>query len=269
MQKWLRQLEGRFGHLAAPNLVPAIVIGQAIVYALVWMQEARGPAAVDVWALVQLRPDLILQGEVWRILTFLFEPPGYSPIFTLIHWYMLWFIGRVLEQTWGAFRLTLYLLIGYAATVAVAFFLPIGVATNAYLYTSLFLAFASLYPDFVFYIYFILPVKVKWLAAFTWAMFAFSIYHGGWPAFWLVLATVADYLLFFGYDLFGKAKDARRRQSFRSKALKATAPVAHECRKCGLTSEMAPRTMFRYCSQCAGQQCYCPDHIRDHEHVVE
>jgi len=46
-------------------------------------------------------------------------------------------------------------------------------------------------------------------------------------------------------------------------------PIQHECRVCGLTSGMAPKTAFRYCSQCAGQQCYCPDHLRDHEHVTE
>ncbi|MEQ8848119.1 hypothetical protein [Botrimarina sp.] len=268
--KQLDRLEKRFGRLAVPNLVPAIVIGQVAVYALAALQDARGrgPAALDVDALVQLRPDLVLRGQVWRVVTFLFEPPRYSLIFLLLHWYVLWFIGQALEQMWGAFRLTLYLLVGYAATVAVAFFLPPGMATNAYLYSSLFLAFASLYPDFVFHIYFVLPMKAKWLAAITWAVFALRVFTGGWPVFWLVLATVADYLLFFGYGAVKRLGEARRRQEFRAKAERAAKPIVHECRVCGLTNQMAPRTAFRYCSKCAGQQCYCPDHLGNHEHVV-
>ncbi|TWT97060.1 hypothetical protein Pla108_28370 [Botrimarina colliarenosi] len=266
----LTKLERRFRHLAVPHLVTAIVIGQVIVYTLAYLQRVQGLPGINIDAIVRLRPDLILQGEVWRLVTFLFEPPRTWFVWMLLYWYAMWFIGLALERTWGAFRLTLYLFIGYAATVGVSFFLPAGFeATNAYLYSSLFLAFARIYPDFVFYIYFVLPVKVKWLAALTWVYFALDIAAGGWPVFWLVLATVADFLLFFGVDIFARVKDAKRKQDFRLKVASGTKPIVHECRTCGLTSAMAPRTAFRYCSQCAGQCCYCPDHLRNHEHVVE
>lgn len=267
---WLKYLEHRFGQLAVPNLVPAIIVGQILVYALAYWQRAQGNAAFDIESLTHLRPDLVLRGEVWRLLTFLFEPPRLVFFWTLIYWYALWFIGSALERLWGAFRLTLYLFLGYAATVAVSFLLPPGMeATNAYLYTSLFLAFASIYPDFVFYIYFVIPVKAKWLAAITWAFFALQISFGGWPEFWLVMATVADYLLFFGANIFGRIKDSKRKQEFRLKVEAGQKPIAHECRVCGITSSMAPRMSFRYCSKCDGQCCYCPDHLKDHEHVVE
>lgn len=269
MQNWLRQLERRFAPLAVPHLAPAIVIGQVAVYGLAYLQQARGAAGVDILGMVQLRPDLILQGEVWRVVTFLFEPPNYELLWLFFHWYAMWFIGRSLERLWGAFRLTLYLLIGYAATVGVSFFLPPGMASNTYLYTSLFLAFARVYPDFSFYIYLLIPVKSKWLAAFTWGFFAVSIVTGGWPQFLLVSATVADYLLFFGYDLVRQIKDTKRKQDFRVKADRGSKAVVHECRVCGVTSQMEPRMSFRYCSACAGQQCYCPEHLKDHEHVVD
>lgn len=267
----LSNLERRFRHLAVPHLVTAIVIGQVMVYALTYLQRAQGLGGIDIDSIVQLRPDLILQGEVWRLVTFMFEPPPYSWfVWVLLYWYVLWFIGVALERLWGAFRLTLYLFLGYAATVAVAFFLPAGFeATNAYLYSSLFLAFARVYPDFVFNVYFLIPVRAKWLAALTWVYFAMDVYFGGWPAFWLVVASVADYLLFFGVDIFARIKDAKRRQEFRIKVEAGAKPITHECRVCGLTSAMAPKAAFRYCSQCAGQCCYCPDHLKNHEHVME
>ena len=268
--KLLDRLEKRLGQYAVPRLVTVIVFGQIAVSVLTYLQQAQLLQGADIRELVELQPDRILKGEVWRIITFLFEPPRTSIIWLLIHWYVLHFIGQALEQTWGSFRLSLYLLIGYVATIGVAFFLPRDMhVTNAYLYTSLFLAFARLYPDFVFYIYFVLPVKVKWLAAITWLFFAISIYAGGWPTFWLVFATVADYFLFFGFQLATRVKDVRRQQEFKLKVAAGSKTITHECRVCGLTRDMAPRVAFRYCSKCAGQCCYCPDHIQNHEHVVD
>ncbi len=263
------RLERRFGRYAVPNLVTGIVVGQMLVFALSYLQQMQGMAAgPNVANLVSLRPDLILEGQVWRLVTFLFEPPRIGLLWLAFHWYLMHFFGQVLQRDWSEFKLTLYLLIGYAATVAVSFFLPPGSATNSYLYTSLFLAFAQLYPDYTFHIYFVLPVKVKWLAMLTWIFFALRILGGGWPQFWLVLATVADFALFFGVRAITNLKHARRRHDFQKRVAKGQAAIRHECRTCGLTSDMAPKTIFRYCSQCAGQCGYCPEHLKNHQHVV-
>lgn len=266
--KWLRRLEHRFGRFAVPNLVPAIVVGQIIIYALIVFEKAQGRPPL-IFKAIQLLPGRVLAGEVWRVFSFLIQPPDVSPLFLFFFWYLLYMYGSVLERDWGAFRFNLYLLIGWIATVTVSFFLPAGAATNIYLYTSLFLAFAQLYPDFTFLIFFLIPVKAKWLALFTWVMFGVSISEGGWPQFWLVLATVANFLLFFAGKLWRHVNHARRRQKFKTLAPKTKKAMWHECRVCGLTSEMAPKGTFRYCSQCAGQQCYCKEHIRNHEHVVD
>jgi Pyruvate/2-oxoacid:ferredoxin oxidoreductase delta subunit len=44
--------------------------------------------------------------------------------------------------------------------------------------------------------------------------------------------------------------------------------VRHRCYVCGKTDVSHPQLDFRYCSKCAGDQCYCPEHIRNHEHVL-
>jgi hypothetical protein len=84
----------------------------------------------------------------------------------------------------------------------------------------------------------------------------------------MVLATVFNYLLFFGKEHWDALRHGHRRRSFRASAARATAQPSHECRVCGLSTDESPKTLFRYCSKCAGQCCYCPAHIRDHEHVT-
>ena len=98
------------------------------------------------------------------MLTFVGEPPTTNLLFAFFFWYLFYLMGTVLESTWGAFRYNVYLLVGWAATVAVAFLQPNAPASISFLQASVFLAFAYLYPDFQILLFFILPVKVKWLA---------------------------------------------------------------------------------------------------------
>ncbi len=86
-------------------------------------------------------------------------------MFAFFFWYLFYLMGTALERSWGTFRYNVFLLIGYVDTVGVAFIVPDVPANNAFLQGSVFLAFAYLFPDFVMYIFFILPVKIKWLGA--------------------------------------------------------------------------------------------------------
>ena len=142
-------------------------------------------------------------------------------------------------------------------------------ASNAYLYWSVFLAFARLYPDFVLNLYGLLPIRIKWLALLAWIGYAYALLTGDWMARMMVLATILNYLCFFGREHIREWKQGHRRRSFQSAAKRAVSPAKHACAVCGLSSAESPRTLFRYCSKCSGQRCYCPDHIRDHEHVID
>jgi hypothetical protein len=42
----------------------------------------------------------------------------------------------------------------------------------------------------------------------------------------------------------------------------------HRCHKCGKTDLTHPQIEFRYCSKCVGEECYCSEHIANHEHTV-
>jgi hypothetical protein len=215
-----------------------------------------------------LVPALVLQGEVWRLVTFLFIPPlTINPVFVFFGFYFLYLMGTALESYWGSFRFNVYLLIGWLATVAVSFVTPMEPASNAYLLGSIFLAFAFLYPDYQILLFFVLPVKVKWIALLTWVMYAYKLIAGPWSSRLEVVAAVLNFGVFFGHTVYLRVKYGARKAGARAKkAVVAEAPF-HVCAKCGVTDKTNPKMEFRYCPECDGTPGYCIDHINDHEHI--
>jgi hypothetical protein len=274
---WIDRLEAKYGRYAVPNLTVFLIVGQVLAYLANSAPGAagRGPLLGSIL----FEPDKVLAGEWWRLVTFLFTPPSTNPLFAFFFWYLFYLMGTTLEANWGALRYNLYLLLGYAASVVMAFVawfaagVPGESASNAFLYGTVFLAFARLYPDFVMYIFFILPVKIRWLAILTWIMYGATIlFARDWMAPAMVVAATFNYLVFFGRDVMHDMKHRHRRMQFQSRSLhggnvKGGRKMNHECRVCGLSSADSPKTQFRYCSECGGDYCYCPEHLANHEHV--
>jgi hypothetical protein len=275
----LSRLESRFGWLAVPNLTLILIVGQVFLY--IARHFAPGAADEDVLEKVRLLPADVLAGQVWRIITFLFDPPITNPIFAFFFWYMFYFMGSTLESNWGTFRYNVFLLIGYVACLVSAFATYYAVknaglpaeligdmpANNGFLYGTVFLAFARLYPEFVLYIMFVLPVKIKWLAWLQWIFYGLTFLGGDWMVKGMVVASVANYWLFFGRDIWQGAKQGHRRMQHQARTLKGQGKLIHTCAICGLSSDTSPQTQFRYCSKCDGERCYCSDHLQNHQHV--
>jgi hypothetical protein len=262
---FLDKLERAFGRYAIQNLSIYIVIGQVFVLlaAMFNLLDLR------IFVLV---PTLVEQGQWWRLLTFVFFialPTGtIGPIFTAFALYMFYMMGTALEAYWGAFRYNLFLLLGYVLTVGVAFLTPNSAVTNLFLGVSVFLAFAYLNPDFEFILFFILPVKVKWLALIAWAGYAVAFFLGTWPVRLQILASVGNFLLFFAGSMFWGMRRGQRVMVRRARQFVDAAEPRHRCHVCGKTDLTHPQLDFRYCSKCAGDQCYCPEHIQNHTHVT-
>ena len=268
----MSKLSARFGRFAVPNLTLLLIAGQVLLYVGYQINQANG---VNMLERVQLSPEKVEAGEYWRLLTFLFQPPTTNIIFAFMFWYLFYLFGTTLEVTWGTLRYNIFLLVGYLATVATAFGISYAAGgasmpvSNGFLYGTVFLAFARLYPEFVLQIFFVLPVKVRWLALLMWIGYAAQFVFGTWMERAAVAASVANYMLFFGRDLLHELKHSHRRMQFQAKSLKSPEQrMMHTCRSCGLTSAKAPQMQFRYCSKCEGDCCYCADHLRNHEHVV-
>ena len=259
------KLERALGRYAIPNLSIYIVMGQVFVLAALMFNLLP----LDLFV---LRPVQVLHGQWWRLLTFPFflaTPTGsFGPIFTAFALYMFYMMGSALEAYWGAFRYNLFLLLGYALTVGAAFITPGNAVTNVFLAGTVFLAFAYLNPDFEFILFFILPVKVKWLALLAWVGYGVSFFTGSAPAKLQVLASVGNFLLFFAGDLFSGVRRGQRAITRKAQDFAESGAARHTCRVCGKTDRTNPELDFRYCSKCANDECYCSEHIHSHAHVV-
>lgn len=260
---WLNSFERKLRWLAIPDLTLYLVIGQGIVYLLSLTRPE------EVIYNVMLIPALVLQGQVWRLLTFVFLPPSSHPVFIVFALYLFYLMGTALENYWGAARYTLFLLIGYFATVAVSFLSPQYPSSNVFLGTSVFLAFATLNPDFELALFFILPVKIKWLALLTWVFYGYQVLFGDWLTRWLVGASVVNYLVFFGRDILLAMRTRRWRMERKAQEFARQNKPLHTCTTCGVTDKEHPEIAFRYCTKCAGTPCYCEAHLKSHTHLTE
>ena len=309
--KKLRQKFERFCYrhqnIGIPNLMLFVVIGNAIVYLM--SEMAHNYVLFDALC---FNRDLILQGQLWRLLTCVFTSVfGYGNIlFVAISLFCYYSLGRAIENRWGTFRFNLFYFSGLF--LMEAFVLIFGNTTyivgntiyhlppeyfaslGNYLNLSLFIAYATLYPDTHFLLFFIIPVKAWIFALFDLVLTIteiFSLPMGFFPLNFFPLVALANYFLFFGKDVLNLIPiswQANARRLFRSKKGKkggakvipfpsagsyeastasVKAPYTHKCTVCGRTDVSNPELEFRYCSRCNGYHCYCEEHINNHTHV--
>ncbi len=282
----MKRLENLLRRWAIPNPTAIIIAGQAFFYLL----SHLGNPEVGQFDLsrIMLLPGLVLQGEVWRLVSFIFFPPATTPLFIIFFWMLMYRYGTSLETVWGTYRYNLYLLIGFLAVIAAHFivwglggdgavmlaqlsvksFTQGTIDINGFIYGTLFLAFARLFPNFTLNMMFILPMQIRWLALIAWLGYGYAFLRGGISVKIFIVASLLNYFLFLGRDHLREIKQGQRRLAFQAKVEKVGKPV-HTCRVCGANSEASPKMAFRYCSKCAGQCCYCPEHIQNHEHVLD
>lgn len=260
----LDKLERRFGRFAIPNLTVILIAGQVVAYLAVQVNP-------ESYSRIVLIPQEVLNGQFYRLLTFLFQPPGMMPIFAFFFFYLFYLMGTALEYQWGTFRYNIFLLIGYLATVASSFLTPHAVVTNIFLEGTVFLAFAYLNPSFELRLFLILPVQIRWLAMLAWIVFAMNLASGTWTVRIQVTAAVLNFFVFFGRDIYYRVKSGRRQMARKAQQLASTRKEPdyfHICAVCGLTDKADPSMDFRYCSQCSGNEAYCSEHLKNHEHTV-
>ena len=265
----LTRFERLLGRFAIANLSLYLVAGQVLFWGL---------AVLTGFPLerIALLPVAVFAGEAWRVVTYLLVPPPVNPgafgvVMTAFAWYLFYLMGTALEHYWGNFRYNAFIGLGWFLTTAVAFLTPAVYASNLFLAGSVFLAFAQLNPDFELLIFFILPVKIKWLALLQWLGYAYMCVVGGWSARLAVLAATGNFLIFFAGDIVERMRTGRRRMAYQASVFAARpdeSEARHRCRVCGKTELTHPQLDFRYCSKCAGNQCYCAEHIFNHEHVT-
>lgn len=197
--KWLDRLERHLHVVVIPQFPLFLATANGVCY---FMAQAQ-PAFVER---LYLSPQAIRAGEWWRALTFLFVPPAMNPFF-LVFWLMILYqFAQALENAWGEFKFFFFYLFGAAVTVAASLFILHAPLSNAWLNSTLFLAFATLFPDFELLLFFFIPIQVKYLAYFTWATTAFVFFSSGNADRVGILASLANYFLFFWPSLWRTAQ---------------------------------------------------------------
>ena len=265
MNNWLDKLERKFSRYAIPNLITYIIILYAAGFAL----ELINPTFYSQF--LSLDASKILQGQIWRIVTFIIQPPSDSLIFIVfvLYLYYIIVIGAILA----------YLLTGAV--------LPMD---TWYLNLSLFFAFAALYPDIQLLLFFVIPIKIKWLAMLDGLYFVYAIvqaflpaYGGGDYGIYYKANALAAFISILNFIIFFLSSrnmkpyspgQMKRKNDFKRKMRQAERPVnvyangaKHRCAICGRTEMDDPNLEFRYCSKCNGNYEYCQDHLFTHTHV--
>ncbi len=208
---FLRRLERKLGRLSINNLMLIIVGAMGIVYV---MDRFIGTATgQSIYSMLVFNKALIAEGQIWRIFTFLFLPPMDNLLFTALALYFYWLIGSSLESEWGSFGFTVFYLLG--AVGAIISGLITGYATNDYLNMSLFLAFALLNPNYTVYVFFILPIKMKWLALIDGLGIAYSLIFSSNSGRLAIVMALINILIFFAPLCFTRVKQAYGRWKWR------------------------------------------------------
>jgi len=239
--------------------------------------------------------DAILRGEVWRLVSYVFLADAGNILFTAVFLICYFSIGRGMENLWGTCRFNLFYLCGIVLMDIYAMIFGVQ-ADIHYLNTTLFLAYATLYPDVQFLVMYIIPIKARLLAFLELFFVVQDLIFYPFPRNLFPVVTLLNYFLFFGKDVLNvippswrvnarrllRKKGARQttntaaqrtpiqfRQagSYEASTAQVKAPYTHRCTVCGRTDITNPDLEFRYCSRCQGYHCYCEEHISNHTHI--
>lgn len=276
MKNWLDKMERRFGRYAIRNLTMYLLAGYAIGYLLSFTMP-------QLLTYFTLEPAQILKGQVWRLLSWVIIPPNDNIIFVIFMMLLYYSLGNTLESYWGAFRYNVYIFSGILFTVIGAFIVNglIGGITGFgslystyYINMSIFLACASIMPDYQLLLYGIIPIKMKWLAILDVVLLAVDAVQGGLIIRIVIIASLLNFIIFFfcNRNLRGHSpKQVARRKKFQKQISRPQNQYAggakHRCAVCGRTELDDPTLEFRYCSKCNGNYEYCNEHLFTHTHV--
>lgn len=273
---WLSKLERKWGRYAIHNLTMYLIGAYIVGYGISFLTPG-------LMRLLYLRPGAILNGEIWRLVSWVLVPPGGNIITIVIMLLLYYSLGTSLERTWGAFRYNVYIFSGILFTVLGAFVLYLlygnqvdimGAAFSTYyINLSIFLAFAVSYPDMELMLYFILPIKMKWMGAVYGAYILYQLAIGSVFTKVVIISSLLNFIVFFFFSRNIKPympKEQARKTKFKKQVrthMTYANGAKHRCAVCGRTELDHPELEFRFCSKCNGNYEYCQDHLFTHQHV--
>lgn len=282
----MSDFEKKYGKYAIHNLSTILIL----CYVIGYMIRMINPAFSEY---LTLNPYLILEGQIWRLVTWVLNPPLVGGIFsTVIMLYFYWSIGTTLERTWGAYRYNVYIFSGIFFTIIGSFivlaytYLAGGFPSSGsayvffaeaakyfstyYINMSVFLAFAATFPEAQVLLMFIIPIKVKWMGIVYAVMILWDFVQCGNLSIRIaIIFSLLNFGVFFvtSRKRILSPKQIKKQQTYKREVHRAPAVTKHKCAICGRTNESNPELDFRFCSKCNGNYEYCQDHLFTHKHV--
>ena len=281
---FLNKMERKIGKYAIPNLMIYLIAAYCIGFVIYTVNP-------NFMLMLTLSPYHILHGQVWRLITWILMPTD-TRVFSLLIMALLYYqLGSALERSWGTFRFNVYIFGGMLFTVIGAFILygiyaaagtgnletislisSLTFTTN-YINLTIFLAFAVMYPEMQILLFFIIPVKMKWMAVVYAVLIAINLILTSWGGRIAIIMSILNFLIFFlstrNYRRVSP-KEIHRKQVFKAQMReprKGSMVTKHKCAVCGRTELDDPNLEFRFCSKCNGNYEYCQYHLFTHEHV--
>ena len=269
-----------------PNLMLYIALGNAIVTILSMMEGGS-----ILYELLYFDKAKILQGQVWRLVTYVFTQSG-GGFLALIFLYFFYSLGRYIELSMGTLKFNLFYLSGvilmdvFAMIFSPMYPTELYASTGYYLHLSLILLFATTHPEAQFHILLLIPIKAWIMAVIYLVLVLVDVVNLPFPHCLFPLVALGNYFLFVGSDiknllpLSWRVKLSRKKEPKKTGTIPFVRPEApyaankkekvaynHRCTVCGRTDVTNPELEFRYCSRCNGYHCYCEDHISNHQHI--
>ena len=281
---FLNKMERKIGKYAIPNLMIYLIAAYCIGFVIYTVNP-------NFMLMLTLSPYHILHGQVWRLITWILMPTD-TRVFSLLIMALLYYqLGSALERSWGTFRFNVYIFGGMLFTVIGAFILygiyaaagtgsletislisSLTFTTN-YINLTIFLAFAVMYPEMQILLFFIIPVKMKWMAVVYAVLIAINLILTSWGGRIAIIMSILNFLIFFlstrNYRRVSP-KEINRKQVFKAQMReprRGSMVTKHKCAVCGRTELDDPNLEFRFCSKCDGNYEYCQDHLFTHQHI--
>lgn len=286
---WLEKLERKSKFRGINNITIYAVACTMIGYVLMYASTMGSGLASVIVNMVAFDAGSILRGQIWRLFTWILIPQGSLSFWNLLFMFCLFMLGRSLEQGLGSFKMTVYFAGGWLLStlggllIYIIFRLPVYM-TPYYILFSLYLMLGLFMPEAEMRLYFVLPIKMKWLVIVYFIMLAyevFSYFRMGVAAGIMmgaeIIFAIINLLVFVSscknqLSLKARRKQQQRQQEYRRQMDVGPRPGAvithHKCCICGRTDADSPELTFRYCSKCAGNREYCQEHLFTHQHFT-
>lgn len=295
----MRKFEKKFGKYAISNLTIILIMCYVVGYVIQMINA-------NFFEMLTLNPYAILQGQVWRLVTWVVIPPEQFDILTIIMLYFYYSVGRTLERAWGDYKYNVYIFSGMFFTIIAAFVSygiceyqygelfsitmtsePIYLAASTlfstlYINLSIFMAFAATFPDAQILLMFVVPIRIKWMGIVYAVLMGAELIMGlqlqdpllskVYNLFYrsAIIASLLTFVVFWLINMRRfrvSPKQMKRRHEFKQEVKVNSKITKHKCAICGQTDETNENLSFRFCSKCNGNYEYCQEHLFTHEHV--